>query len=480
MLDIRLMTCFEMVGGNGTVCDVGTDHALLAAELINSGKCSRVIASDIKEGPLESAEKTVEKYGIADKVDLVLSDGLANVPLDGVSDIVIAGMGGETIADIIENCDALRMPENSEINLVLQPMTKAEILRKKLYEMGYAVSEEKAVIDGEKIYTIISAQFDGRHTRLTEFEAAAGFFAFDDMAGRKYRFSESERFSKVSTALKNCGRESDSVHAAAMSEKLRNGTDIYTVSDIYSYLDSVFPFDTQEKWDNSGLLINSGMDCGKVLLTLDIDKRAVEEAELKGADMVISHHPVIFSGLKSISSDMPVYRLVQNDISAICMHTNVDKSPLGTNGVILRELKKRFEIEGEPEYINYEECGYICTFKNSVPASEFAKALKEIFNCKYIRVSAGVGEVQKVGFCSGSGGSFVEDAAAAGCDAFVTGDVKHDVWMTAENYGLKLFDCGHFHTENPVLWEIRRILEEKFPRLDVEIAESTVDPCIYF
>ena len=142
MLDIRLMTCFEMVRGNGTVCDVGTDHALLAAELINSGKCSRVIASDIKEGPLESAENTVEKYGIADRVDLVLSDGLANVPLDGVSDIVIAGMGGETIADIIENCDALRMPENSEINLVLQPMTKAEILRKKLYEMGYTVSAE--------------------------------------------------------------------------------------------------------------------------------------------------------------------------------------------------------------------------------------------------------------------------------------------------------------------------------------------------
>ncbi|MBQ3884851.1 MAG: SAM-dependent methyltransferase, partial [Ruminococcus sp.] len=129
MLDNRLKLCAELVSGKGIAVDVGTDHALLAAELINSGKCSKVIASDIKEGPLEAAARTVEKFGLADKIDLVLSDGIKNVPLEGVTDIVIAGMGGETIADIISV-----MPAEADAKLILQPMTKPEVLRKKLYE----------------------------------------------------------------------------------------------------------------------------------------------------------------------------------------------------------------------------------------------------------------------------------------------------------------------------------------------------------
>lgn len=71
-------------------------------------------------------------------------------------------------------------------------------------------------------------------------------------------------------------------------------------------------------------------------------------------------------------------------------------------------------------------------------------------------------------------------AEEKGCDAMITGDVKHDVWIDANNLRFTIFDCGHFHTENLVLWELRRVLEEKFPLLDVEIAEMSVDPCIYF
>ena len=106
MLDNRLKKIAELVSGEGIAVDVGTDHAYLAAELVKSGKCSRVIASDVKEGPLESARNTVEKYGVSDNVELVLSDGLENISLNGVSDIVIAGMGGETIAAIMENAAA--------------------------------------------------------------------------------------------------------------------------------------------------------------------------------------------------------------------------------------------------------------------------------------------------------------------------------------------------------------------------------------
>ncbi|MBQ6212687.1 MAG: SAM-dependent methyltransferase, partial [Ruminococcus sp.] len=167
MIDNRLKKCAELVRGEGVVCDVGTDHAYLAAELITSGKCSRVIASDVREGPLESARKTVEKYGISDKVELVLSDGLQNIDTDGVSDIVIAGMGGETIAKIIGESD--RDFEN--VRLILQPMTKAELLRKKLYEYQFEIVGEYVVEDGDKLYVVIVAEESGDWRTLTEAES---------------------------------------------------------------------------------------------------------------------------------------------------------------------------------------------------------------------------------------------------------------------------------------------------------------------
>lgn len=478
MLDIRLQTCFDLIAGEGIVCDVGTDHALLAAELIRSGKCKRVIASDIKVGPLDSARRTVEKYGVTENVDLVLSNGLADVNLNGVSDVVIAGMGGETIAEIIGNAMVTKeIPDG--ISWILQPMTKLEHLRKALYEMGWQITDERAVEDGDKIYVVMRAEASTESRRLTEFEAAYGFFSDDDEIGKKYRLHEAEQMKKISALLSEAGKTDGSVHFKAMAYKFENGTDFVPVDEIYSYLDILYPFDSQEKWDNSGILVDAGLDCNKLLISLDIDRRAVDEAELKASDLVVSHHPVIFDPLKKISREMPVYRLIQNDISAICMHTNADKSPYGTNGIILRELSRRFELEGEPEYINSEQCGYICTFKESVNVGTFVEALKSIFGCEYIRVSEGAHTVKKVGFCSGSGGSFIEDIAANGCDAYVSGDIKHDVWMSAEDSGVKIFDCGHFHTENPVIWEIRRVLEEKFPQLDVEAAESSTDPCVY-
>ena len=137
MLDKRLNKIAELVSGTGIAADVGTDHAYLAAELINSGKCSKVIASDVKEGPLEAARNTVEKYGIQDKVELVLSDGLEKVDLNGVTDVVIAGMGGETITAIIGQCDA----EMDNIRFILQPMTKVELLRKNLYELKFILPD---------------------------------------------------------------------------------------------------------------------------------------------------------------------------------------------------------------------------------------------------------------------------------------------------------------------------------------------------
>ncbi|SHM49508.1 Nif3-like dinuclear metal center hexameric protein [Ruminococcus flavefaciens] len=481
MLDKRLKKIAELVSGEGIAVDVGTDHAYLAAELVKSGKCSRVIASDVKEGPLEAARNTVEKYGVQDKVELVLSDGLQNVDLNGVTDIVIAGMGGETIAAIIGDTTSDK-PDN--VRLILQPMTKAELLRKKLYELQYEITEEYAVEDKDKIYVIIVAEKSADMAQLTENDALYGFFDVNDEAAKKLRSREAERLAKISSSLESAGDKNGAQHYSALSYKMKNGTDIVSIADIYSFLDSVYPFDLQEKWDNSGLLVeNFNMDCGRVLLTLDITNKAVNEAFEKGAELIISHHPVIFDPRKRITRDDPVFRLIERGIAAICMHTNLDIAQGGTNGVILRKLDEKLGIVGTPE--PFEELGggnnlgWIIELKEEIYAKELAEVCKEIFGCEIVRFTKKAEKIRRIAFCSGSGGSDLGTAVEKRCDAYITGDVKHDVWIDANNQHIALLDCGHFHTENLVLWELRRVLEEKFPQLDVEIAETSVDPCEY-
>ena len=482
MLDNRLKMCAEMVSGKGIACDIGTDHAYLAAELIQSGKCEKVIASDIKVGPLGAAQRTVEKYNITDKVEIVRSDGLENIPLDGVSDIVIAGMGGETIVEILHKCDKLA---ESEIRLILQPMTKSEVLRKWLYDSNFAITEEKIVEDGEKLYVVMCAEWSGQFQRLTETEALMGFFSNDDPLAKKYRSNEVSRLRKVSTALEKGGMRVESVHFSALAYKLENGIDKVKIDDIYNYLNEVYPVDVQEKWDNSGMLVeNYDMECSKILLALDITIPSIYEAECKGAELMISHHPVIFNPLKKITRKSPVFRLIYSDIAAICMHTNLDIAKGGTNGVILKKLSEHYEFENEPEF--FEDCGnggnlgWICELKEQIDVGKFGLLLKDIFNCQHIRMNRyGHHKIKRFAFCSGSGGSMLDLAISKKCDAFITGDVKHDVWIDANNRHITLFDCGHFSTENIVLDEIRCVIEEKFPQLEVIVGETSLDPVVY-
>lgn len=478
MLDNRLKMCADMISGKGIVCDVGTDHALLAAYLITNGKCEKVIASDINEGPLESAGKTVEKYGISGKVDLVLSDGLKNVNGEGVSDIVIAGMGGETIVKILSECQF----DLNGIRLILQPMTKAEILRKWLWMYGFSVISEKGVAEGEKLYTVITATAMPECGFLTEFESLRGFFVDDDEIGRNIRLKEAERLLKVSDSLKKAGKLNDAVHYAAMASRMVNGSKDVRISDIYSFLDEKYPLSLQESWDNSGYIVESDSGkCSKILLTLDITNDSVDEAVNKKADLAISHHPVIFNPLKKIQVDTPVYKLVRSGIGAICMHTNLDIAEGGTNTVIVGKIAEKLGISANIEPL--EDCGLGCIIEleKVVDCDELAEILKDIFNIERIKMSM-YGEyiLSKIAICSGSGGSLWKLAKAKGCDALITGDVKHDVWIDANNSKFTVIDCGHFHTENIVLWELRRVLEEKFPMVDVEISESSVDPCEYY
>lgn len=199
MLTKRLSACAELVSGKGIACDVGTDHAYLAAELLRSGRCSEVIASDVAEGPLQAAKRTLRQMGLLSKARLILSDGLMQIPSYGVTDVIIAGMGGETIIHILSDCKWIK----GEINLILQPMTKASLLREWLSGNGFDIHEEKIVHEGKFFYTVIRAVFSGKEYTLSDFEKELGCQDWSDETVKAYgrfRLSHYRRLSQQMSA----------------------------------------------------------------------------------------------------------------------------------------------------------------------------------------------------------------------------------------------------------------------------------------
>lgn len=172
-LDSRLKAAADLCRRGVTVCDVGTDHALLACYLAQTGAKS-VIASDVREGPLEAARRTIKQQGV-DNVTAVLSDGLDKI--DYADDVVIAGMGGELIARIIAGCRFL----SEDTRFILQPMTKADTLRRELCRSGFEIIKERTAKEGVRRYTVMLVKYTGVKTEPDELFCMCGKITDPDM-----------------------------------------------------------------------------------------------------------------------------------------------------------------------------------------------------------------------------------------------------------------------------------------------------------
>ncbi len=157
-LDERLALCASFVRKKSHIADIGSDHAYLPVYLAKKGYISSALACDIRHGPLENARKNIEKNHLSHIIKTLLSDGLDQVPKEQTDDIIIAGMGGELIVKIISRCEWLK---NENKHLILQPMTKANVLRKFLCENGFCIIDEKACISAGKPYSAMLCCYDG-------------------------------------------------------------------------------------------------------------------------------------------------------------------------------------------------------------------------------------------------------------------------------------------------------------------------------
>lgn len=215
-----------------------------------------------------------------------------------------------------------------------------------------------------------------------------------------------------------------------------------TVREIYNFIDSIAPFNTAEEWDNSGLLVgDENKIVNKIIFALDCTNAVIEQAISCGADLVITHHPVIFKPISEVSADSLVYKLIKNDLSIICAHTNYDKAIEGVNDILCYsvELEKFVHIDGT--------CLNVGELSNEMNSDEFAKSVKSKLN-GIVRYNSIEKSVKKVAVCSGSGSDYLSLAKELNCDALLTGDGSHHSFLDADEMGILLVCAGHFETEN--------------------------------
>lgn len=214
-LSPRLLACARLVSGTGCCCDVGTDHAYLPVYLLQQGICTHVIASDIGEGPLQYARQTADRWGVTDRIRILQSDGLQQVPDTGITDVVIAGMGAETICGILEHAEWLRRGTN----LILQPMTKAPLLRSWLGEQGYSLRREIPVQEEQRLYTVMQAGYTGQKRCISPLEARTGMLDRQDPIARLYVQGQGDALRKKAAGMARAGLDAaqETALAAALT-----------------------------------------------------------------------------------------------------------------------------------------------------------------------------------------------------------------------------------------------------------------------
>ena len=231
-----------------------------------------------------------------------------------------------------------------------------------------------------------------------------------------------------------------------------------TAGDIFDLLNSLYPIHTACDFDNAGFLVGDrGREVKKALVCLDCGRLAADRAIADGYDLIITHHPLIWEGLKSVTADSIVYRLIRADVSVFSMHTNLDIAEGGVTDRLCEALGLS-DIE-----VYTASDGFVLRSAKAGGISADALALKIKSSLKgSVRYVGKGAPIDRVLVCSVSGGSYLYEAAADGFDALITADVKHNLFIDAENLGIAVFDGGHYETERVVCEPLARLLAERF------------------
>ncbi len=257
-----------------------------------------------------------------------------------------------------------------------------------------------------------------------------------------------------------------------------------TVFEIKKELDKYFPFTEAEHWDNSGILVEGDREVTKILVALDATVPVIKEAKDFGAELIITHHPIIFHPLKVLFDSEPAVLALKNNISVLSAHTNLDISEFGADAHLKKLLsdKAGFKAESILDTTHTEPAphgfGYVGTLGKEYSCGEFAELLKEIFCCDSLILVPTEKKIRKIAYCSGAGSEYLKKAIALGCDAYITADVKHSAFTEALNAKVALYAPTHYQMEKPAMQHLAELVYSLFPDTDVLLSNMETEPTV--
>lgn len=256
------------------------------------------------------------------------------------------------------------------------------------------------------------------------------------------------------------------------------------VQDVWQFIRQIAPDEMAMEWDTNGLSYgNTAWEVRTVLVSLDLTLPVVQEAERLGAELIVTHHPLLFTPVRQLNDTTPegslVLALAQSKIAALNAHTSLDCAPGGVNDCLAQAIGLQgteiLDVRGRDAQGNAYGLGRIGEVP-PCPLPEFAREVKTRLNAPGVRFADGGKTVRRVAVGGGACGDAVEKVKALGCDTFVTADLKYHQFLLAHALGVNLIDAGHFSTENVVCPYLAARLQEEFPDLRVKISETHKTP----
>ena len=250
------------------------------------------------------------------------------------------------------------------------------------------------------------------------------------------------------------------------------------IKEIIDTIEEVAPLELQESFDNAGLIIGDpGCECSGVLFCVDVTPEIVEEAAARGCNLIVSHHPLIFKGLKRLTGatvqERAAVAAVKADIAVYAAHPNLDAADDGVNYTLARllGLTDVMPLATSP--------GVVGTLSPSLTPRELVERIKTVCGSPVARCTAlPEGKVSRLALCGGSGAFLIDDAVEAGADAFLTSDVKYHDFV--DNTGrIFIIDIGHFESEKCTKQIFYHIVSKKFPNFALYYSETEKNPINY-
>ena len=249
------------------------------------------------------------------------------------------------------------------------------------------------------------------------------------------------------------------------------------INELNKYMDERIPKTLSCSWDNDGLMCCSDgeREVKKVLFCMDVTPQAIDHAIEGGFDLIISHHPLIFRGLKSISGDNNIparaIKLIKNDISVMSFHTRFDALDGGVNDA----LADLFELSDiEKVVCDDSELMRVGYLPHEMSIEDFAQLVKEKLGCEHLNYASNTGKVHKLAVVGGSGGSYALNAHCAGADTYLSGEIGYHTLTDCKDFQINLVEAGHYFTENPTLKNLVKIVLEADSNIQYELYETNI------